>query len=258
MKKNTQKNESVFMQEVKRDIATFRRLHGRQRLAFVWDYFRWKILAAIVIIIVVVTFARLLWNGQRPYRLRVCVVLNNSEYCDDWFDSFEEKLKSDEKKGDIDVNQDQPFDYHNKYYYIQELEVQSTIASGRMDVAVCGPDMYEYLLAINACMPLNTVLPEDLTDQLKKSGQLKYDRAGLKYNPDGTINEEDAVDGYFSVDISDTAFGKKYNGGQELDEGEEIWVEVLSEQEIKRRIVHGEIRDAKTVAGIMSYLALKK
>ena len=47
-------------------------------------------------------------------------------------------------------------------------------------------------------------------------------------------------------------------GRQELDEGEEIWVEVLSEQEIKRRIVHGEIRDAKTVAGIMSYLALKK
>ena len=209
------------MQEVKRDLATFRRLHGRDRLAFVWDYYRFKILAFIIILIIVATFAMLLWNGQRPYRLRVCVVLNNNEYCDDWFDSFEEMLKSDGQKGDLDLNEDQPFDYKNKYYYVQELEVQSTVASGRMDVAICGPDMYEYLLAINACMPLDTVLPKELTDRLKESGQLKYDRAGLKYNPDGSINDDDACDGYFGVDISDTDFGKKYNADQTLEEEEE-------------------------------------
>ena len=209
------------MQEVKRDIGTFRRLHGRDRLRFVWDYFRWKILAAIVILFIVVTFARLLWQGQRPYRLRVCVVLNNDKYCDKWFDSFEESLKSDGKKGDLDLNQDQPFDYDNKYYYVQELEVQTTVASQRMDVAICGPDMYQYLLAINACLPLDTAFTKDLTGKLKESGQLKYDRAGLKYNPDGTINEDDACDGYFGLDISDTAFGKKYNKDQPLEEGEE-------------------------------------
>ena len=44
-------------------------------------------------------------------------------------------------------------------------------------------------------------------------------------------------------------------GGQKLDEAEEIRVEAIPVEELKRRIFAGEIRDAKTVAGILAYLA---
>ena len=44
-------------------------------------------------------------------------------------------------------------------------------------------------------------------------------------------------------------------GDQKLDEAEEIRVEAIPVEELKRRILAGEIRDAKTVAGIMAYLA---
>lgn len=216
-----QKQDSIFIQEVKRDINTFRRLRGRERLQFVWDYFRWKILAAIVILLIVLTFARLLWEGQKPCRLRVCVVLNNEEFCDSWFDAFFNELKKDGKKGACDLNQDQPFDYDNIYYYVQELEVQTTVSSQRMDVAVCGPDMYEYLLSIKACLPLDTALPDQLKDSLTEKGMLKKDKAGVTINRDGSLNEEEAEEGFFAIDISNTAFGQKYNQNQKLEEGEE-------------------------------------
>ena len=209
--KNTKKQESVFRQEVRRDIGTFRRLHGRDRLRFVWDYFRWKILAAIVILLIIITFARLLWEGQKPYRLRVCVVLNNEARCDSWFDEFFSRLSADGKKGGLDLNQDQPFDYDNMYYYVQELEVQTTVSSRRMDVAICGPDLYSYLLSIKACLPLDSALPPDFSRQLISEGKLTAGTAGLTINRDGSENREEAEDGYFAVDISDTEFGQTYN-----------------------------------------------
>ena len=46
-------------------------------------------------------------------------------------------------------------------------------------------------------------------------------------------------------------------GGQQLDEAEEIRVEAIPVEELKRRIFAGEIRDAKTVAGVLAYLATR-
>ena len=45
-------------------------------------------------------------------------------------------------------------------------------------------------------------------------------------------------------------------GDQHLDEAEEIKVEAFEKDELLRRIYAGEIRDAKTVAGIMAYAAM--
>lgn len=218
---NKQKKESVFKKEVKRDIRTFRRLKGKDRWRFVWDYYRYKIIVALFSLLVILTFAHLLWEGQKPCRLRVCVVLNNDLYCDDWFDPFIDALKKDGKPGKVDVNQDQPFDYDNSYYYVQEIEVMTTVSSRRMDVAVCGPDMYSYLLAINACMPLDSVLPESLATSLMKEGKLVKSTANLKQNEDGSTDESQAIEGYYSVDLSDTEFGRIYNEDQKLDDGEE-------------------------------------
>lgn len=215
------KKKSIFRQEVERDIGTFFRLHGKERASFVWDYFRYKIIAAIVIVIIVAIFANLLWQGQKPYRLRVCVVLNNDMYCDNWFSSFIKELSSDGSEGDVDVNQDQPFDYDNAYYNVQELEVMTTVSSQRMDVAICGPDMYSYLLALNACMPLDKVLSSDECQKLISDEMLVKSTANVKYNKDGSINDSDAVDGYFAVDITHTEFGQTYNIQKDLDQDEE-------------------------------------
>lgn len=46
--------------------------------------------------------------------------------------------------------------------------------------------------------------------------------------------------------------------GQHLDEAEEIRMEAIPAQELRRRIYAGEIRDAKTVAGLLAYFCAKE
>lgn len=214
-KKESQKEESIFIQEVKRDIDTFKRLKGKDRLQFVFDYYKWKIVGGITILVCIFIAVNLLIEGQKPYRLRVCAVLNTDKDCQSWFDDFYEELSKDGKPDELDLNQDQPFDYDNSYYYLQELEVMTTISSLRMDVAICGPDMYSYLLALNACADMTEVLDEETVNSLKDADMLCYDTANITVNKDGTTDDSNAVDGYFAIDLSNTSFGHNYNDGNE-------------------------------------------
>lgn len=209
------KEKSIFRQEVERDINTFKRLGWRKKIQFVYDYYKWYILAAVTAIIIIATFAKLLYDGNKPTRLHACVVLNTEEDPTPWFNRFEEDLKKDGKPGAFDLNKDQPFDPENTYFNLMQVEVQAMVSSYRMDVAICGPALYEFLLYMNACYPLNDALaPEDFA-KLQDSGRLVEGTANLKYNKDGSIDDSEAVKGLYAIDISDTEFGKTYNNDGE-------------------------------------------
>lgn len=224
MKKN--KKNSYLVQDIKRNWNTFKSLNGKKRLEFIWDYYKWRIIVITFSIIVICTFVHMLYEGQKPCRLQACVVLNTEDNCSRWFDKFTEELVSDGKPGKVDINLDQPFDYDNKYYYVQELEVMTTVSSMRMDIAICGKDMYSYLLALNACMPLDKSLPDDLVDFLSDNNKLIYDTANLKIDKNGNVNPEDGIDGYYAVDLSETEFDNLYN--QTEDTKEPLYAVIIS------------------------------
>lgn len=224
MKKN--RKNSYLVQDIKRNWNTFKSLHGKKRLEFIWDYYKWRIIVITFSIIVICTFVHMLYEGQKPCRLQACVVLNTEDNCSRWFDKFTEELVSDGKPGKVDINLDQPFDYDNKYYYVQELEVMTTVSSMRMDIAICGKDMYSYLLALNACMPLDKSLPDDLVDFLSDNNKLIYDTANLKIDKNGNVNPEDGIDGYYAVDLSETEFDNLYN--QTEDTKEPLYAVIIS------------------------------
>lgn len=210
MRKRQRKGNGYgFIHDLKRDWATLRSQRGLSLIQYIWDYYKVPIFVAFFVLFSVYTVGRIIWEGQRPYRLQVCVVLNTDDYCQRWFYSFEEQLKQDGRPGDLDLNQDQPFDYDNMYYYVMEMEVMTTVSSQRMDVAVCGEDMYSYLLAINACLPLDQSLPDDFLNEV--SDRLVYSTANLQYDKNGHINPEDGIDGYFALDLEGTAFETEYN-----------------------------------------------
>lgn len=210
-KKNAE--PSVFRQEILRDINTFKRLDGRRRLQFVFDYYKWKILGFLTALICVIMAVNLLWQGQKPCRLRVCAVLNTNESCAEWFDAFYRELSSDGNTDPVELDEDQPFDYDNMYYYVQEAEVMAKVSSQRMDAAVCGPDMYSYLLSVGACADLDTL---DFDTALAV-----YSTAGIKYDRAGHEDRSGAKDGFYALDISGTAFGLKYNTTQDPDQAPE-------------------------------------
>ncbi len=223
------KKDSVFVQEMHRNWNTFKSLHGKARLGFVWDYYKWRIIVISFCIITICTFANMLYEGQQPRRLRACVVLNTEDDCSRWFDKFTEELTSDGKPGKVDINLDQPFDYDNKYYYVQEIEVMTTISSMCMDIAICGKDMYSYLLALNACMPLDKALSGSLADYLADNKKLVYDTANLQQDKNGNVNLEDGIDGYYAVDLSGTEFYNLYN--QTEEEEEPLYAVIISNTE---------------------------
>lgn len=210
MSSRTHKHPS-FWQDLVRDWNTLKNLSQKQRVLFVWDYYRWRILAAVCIVIAVTSLVSILWEGQKPCRLRVCVVLNTDADCEDWFASFARELQSDGKPGAVDVNLDQPFDSDNPYYYVQEMEIMAAISSGRMDAAVCNEDLYQYLLALNACLPLDQGLPEDVYTALLDSGKLVYSTASLTGDENGSVDPDKGIDGYYAMDLSDTGFAQLYN-----------------------------------------------
>lgn len=200
-----------LQKDFRRDWNTVKKLEGKKKLEFFWDYYKWPVIIFLSTVIIVTMFIHMLWEGQKPCRLRVCVVLNTDDDCDTWFRHFTEELQSDKKPGSVDINLDQPFDYNNRYYQIQEIEVQATISSKRMDVAVCGKDMYHYLLKLNACLPLDQSLSKDFISFLSDKDRLIYDTANLAEDENGYVNPEDGIPGYYAVDLSGTEFCTLYN-----------------------------------------------
>lgn len=214
--------------DLRRDMETLKTLNARQKAEFLWDYYKWRILAVFCGVVIIGVFAHMLWEGQRPCRLRVCVVLNAENDCEDWFAQFARELKSDGKPGDVDVNQDQPFDYESPYSYVFEMEVMTTVSSRRMDVAVCGGDLYDYLLSLNACLPLDTALPEDLFSSLLDRDMLCLDTAGLTKDENGDTDPGDGIKGYFAIDLSGTNF---FEGHKAADSDEPLYAVIIANTE---------------------------
>lgn len=221
------KEESYIKKDLIRDINTFRSLHGKARIQYIWDYYRYKIAAIAAAVIIIATFAHLLYEGHKEYLLDVCVVLDNNEDCSAFFTELEGELE-DGYKGCIHLNQDQPFDYENKYYYVQEIEVMTTISSYKMDAAICGPDMYSYLLAIDACMPVDESLPDEIVSKLKKEDRLVYSTANLRIKENGETDDSEAKDGFFAVDLTDTQFDLTYHLPEEGKLKEPLYAVIIS------------------------------
>lgn len=218
-------------QDLARDWNTLKSLHGKQRLLFVWDYYRWRILAVICAVIAVSLGVSILREGQKPCRLRVCVVLNRETDCRDWFSSFTEKLQSDGKPGTVDLNFDQLFDRNNSYYDLHQLQVMTTVSAGRMDAAVCGEDLYRYLLSLNACLPLDRGLTEDLYRSLENRGMLVYGTANLTADESGHVDPAEGIPGYYAVDLTGSEFYELYGRGGEGLEDQPLYAVIISNTE---------------------------
>ena len=228
------KEPSIFRQELKRDWNTFKSLKGTKKLGFLWDYYKLPATIIVTLVVVVCVFANMLWEGQKPRRLQVYAVLNTEVSCVYWFRQFEQELTADGKPGLVEMNEDQPFDYDSPYYYLQEIEVMTTVSSQRMDVAICNADMYDYLLAINACMPLDTALPEDLYTDLSNRGMIDANTANLQIDENGEIDESAGIDGYYAVNLEGTEFEKRYNKPEDQinTEGDEpLYAVIISNTE---------------------------
>ncbi len=192
------------MRDRRQEWETVMRLHGLKRLQHIWIYYRARIFVIIFAVFTIATFAHILWEGQKPCRLRVCVMLDTGESCEEWFDEFAEGLKQDGKPGDVDLSEDRLFKYDDPYSSVMAAEIMATVSSQRMDVAICGEDLYSYLLSLNACMDMDDVWSEEAKgDMIFVTGEA------------GATEAEEGVTGEFALDLTESAFAEKYNEGKD-------------------------------------------
>ncbi len=198
------KEESAFVRDRKQEIATIMSLHGFKRLEHIWIYYRARIFVTCFVIFVIYTFANMLWEGQKPCRLRVCAVLEGTESCEEWFGGFYEELKKDGKTGEVILDEDFFYDAENSYIQMMQAELMAMVSAQRLDVAVCGKDMYEYLLSINACMEMDELWGPD------KPSEMVF-AEGEPAQGEG----KPAVKGDYAAVLTGSAFSKKYNSQAE-------------------------------------------
>jgi len=197
---------STFVEDCQRDWNTIRRLRGKELVYHLFQYYTIPAIVAVFSVYAAGTAIHMLWEGQQPCRLRVCVVLNQDVSCEAWFDEFSQSLYADGKPGNVDLNEDQPFDYDNSYYQVMEAEVMAAVSSQRMDVAVCGEDMYTYLLALNACMDM-----DDVWSGGEAPAPVLPGVAGLT----GQDPDETGIPGNYALDLTSSAFAERYHQGAE-------------------------------------------
>lgn len=211
----SKKSETSLIADLKREYATFRSLKGRDRLVFIYDYYRWKILAGIFILAVLFSVCDMVWEGHKNYDLHVCAVLDHDTDCSEWFAEYSALQKTDGRTFRLDLNQDQPFDYGNPNFQVYEVEVLTKISSHLMDVAICNADLYSYLLAINACLPLDTVLPASLADSLKEEGSLTEATANLQMDKYGKVDESQGIPGFYAIHLTSGSFSDRFYRDQQ-------------------------------------------
>ena len=66
------KNTSPLKKELQQDWETLKRLDTHGKLVFLWDYYKWRALVCVCVVVIIGTFAHMLWEGQKPRRLRLC------------------------------------------------------------------------------------------------------------------------------------------------------------------------------------------
>lgn len=209
--------EYGFQAELKRDIRTFHRLSPKEKAQFIFDYYRWKILAGIFVLAILISVSQIIWEGQKKYDLYVCTVTDRETDFSEWFDEFAAEESSATKKCKISLNQDQPFDYTSNNYQVYELEVLTKISANLMDVAICNKDMYSYLLAINACASLDTLLNDEYLEQLKNKRRLNYETANLQIQEDGSVDETQGIPGYYAIKVEKKDFSKHLPASEDSD-----------------------------------------
>lgn len=169
----------------------------------------------VCILITVPTILSILWEGQKPCRLHVRILPDTVIDCKEWVSSFTDDLQSDGKPGTVEILFDQAFTRDNPYHQVQEMEILATISSKRLDAAVCSEDLFQYLLELNACLPLEQGLSGELYQTLLDSSQLVYRRAGTSADEASVTNKRDEtgrdrIGGYYAVDLSRSAFYAQY------------------------------------------------
>lgn len=181
----------------------------RERIFYILSYYKWYIIAAIVVVICAITIPATIYKNSRPVAISYAIVNCpspdniNTDFVDDYRDSFG-------LYGAYQVKSNKTLHLNKETYLTEYAQSQGTsdytefpmlCFNGYYDIIITDDVGAVYCGMQEIIFPLKAYLPADIYSQIE-------DRVFETENHDGEVVP-------FAIDISDTEFAKKLNLGYE-------------------------------------------
>lgn len=160
--------------KLRTEWAKIRKMNGRDRLWYIWEYYKLHILAAAAVIAVIWIVSGMLYRQSFTTRLSIAV-LNDQSGGTGSMAPLSEKLRQElncGKKELIEVNEGIYIsrDDASQYSYANMAKISAMVASKALDLMIADRDTIEYYEELSAFADLSQFLPPELYRQL--SGQI--------------------------------------------------------------------------------------
>ncbi len=163
--------EDKIKQEEPEKIIPFKDLTFKQKMIHIWDYYKWKIILPVLILVCSVSIGFTIYENSRDSLLYAVFInaqmteVENTAFMNEFTDYAGLNMKGKKITLDTTLSIDQKNSDMTSVSSNQKLLAMFT--SIEMDVIICDKDNFEYYAAQDSFTELSDVLPEDFLEAHK-------------------------------------------------------------------------------------------
>lgn len=161
-------DKPVFQKE---KVKTFKELNFKEKLSFIWDYYKWWfIFSFIVIVLIAYTIPSFIENKKEPviYAAFINTEILNQEsttLMDDFIKEYDFDMKG--KRIVLDTSLIINRDRADQLSVQSNQKLQALLSAKTLDVIVCDEENFQFYAEIGCFLSLEDVLPKDLFEKYK-------------------------------------------------------------------------------------------
>ncbi|MBO5551529.1 MAG: hypothetical protein J5966_06185 [Lachnospiraceae bacterium] len=158
--------------EIREQTAKLKNMNARQRLRYIWDYYKVPIIAAVILIYALISFI----HGRMTYKPTVFnLIMIDSNVTDlidkSLLDGYAEYNKGfNPDKEQISLHADYHSESLDQGFYPDRQKLMMEYGAGAIDATIAPGKVMEELGPDQAFADLTLILPESLMEKLESSG----------------------------------------------------------------------------------------
>ncbi|MDO5550536.1 MAG: hypothetical protein Q4F76_05150 [Lachnospiraceae bacterium] len=158
--------------ESQREKAKLKNMSGRDRIWYIWEYYKLHMLAAAAILFILYMIGNVIYNSTFENRLSY-MVINNSSMEPTNFETFNQEFKDYmgygkkdrvTAEGSIYIRHD---GNSSELEYASMAKISALVASNSLDMMIMDQANADHYNQLDAFADLEQLLPEDLWQQVK-------------------------------------------------------------------------------------------
>ncbi len=179
---NADKIRENVKKEVRQETAKMKEMSWSDRFWYIGEYYKYHIVGVLLIIALISIIGTSIYNRTLTTRLYL-IVLNNPAVLTENFDPLTEDYAAARGFGKKDrihaESMSLPADGSaNRSAMSATSKIAALITAKQLDLLIADPIAFEDYAAVNTLLDLDTVLPEDLREQLKDRILFAADESG--------------------------------------------------------------------------------